>query len=86
MMHWLKWGIRIALAVLLLLDVSLFVQIRRHGWPSTATMKQIGPETFDIRVTQLPITLADWAIICGLLMMHAALIYLLWRFRRPVRA
>ena len=81
-MRWFRIAINITLAILLLFDVVLGVQVYVHGWPREVTMTDLSPGVESVKVNRVPFTRADARILAALIGVHALLICLAWRLRR----
>ena len=80
-MRWFRITINTALAILLLFDIVLGVQVYEHGWPSKVTLTEARPGVEAVNVSRLPFTGADAWILAALVGTHVLLIYLAWHFR-----
>ena len=81
-MRWFRIAINTALAILLLFDVVLGVQLYVHGWPAKVTLTEASPGVEAVKASRLPFTGADAWILAALVGAHVLLIYLAWHFRR----
>lgn len=83
-MRWFRIAINTALAVLLLFDVVLGVQVYVHGWPARIILTEARPGMEIVKVSRLPFTSADAWILAALVGTHVLLIYLAWHSRRRI--
>jgi hypothetical protein len=81
-MRWFKIAINSALAILLLFDVALAVQVCVHGWPAKVILTEASPGVQAVKVSRLPFTGTDVWILAALVVVHVLLIYLAWHFRK----
>jgi len=81
-MRWLRRVAGGLLAILLVVDALLIYEFCRYGPPMVVTegrTTRAGEAVF--KVTRMPVSNQDWAALACLLLLHALLIYVVWRFR-----
>ena len=80
-MSWSMITIKTALAILLLCDIVLGIQVYDHSRPSKVMLMEARSGVVAVNVTRLPFTVVDVWILVALVGTHVLLIYLAWRFR-----
>ncbi len=81
-MRWFRVVVNIALAVLLLLDITLGFQVYTHRWPATVTLTEASPGVETVKVSRLAFTTEDVWILAALVGANMLLMYLAWRFNK----
>jgi hypothetical protein len=81
-MVWSRVMINIALAVLLIFDAALGVQMYTHGWPARVTLTEASPGVETVKVSKLAFTAEDIWILAALVGANMLLMYLTWRFNK----
>lgn len=85
-MRWLRQAAKSVLVILLLIDALAIYKFWKYGPPlvlTDGTSPKPGVEVF--RVSRVPWSTSDWAILGGLIAAHLLVIYLIWLFRRRAK-
>jgi hypothetical protein len=79
-MPWLRRAAKSALAILLLIDALAIYEFWRYGPPIAATAgTSANPPEMVFKVSRVPPSTGDWAILGGLVAAHLLVIWLLRR-------
>lgn len=85
-MRGLRRAAKSVLVILLLIDALAIYEFWRYGPPIVATGgASPNPGEAVFRVSKVPPSSGDWAILGGLIAAHLLVIYLVWLFRRGSR-
>jgi hypothetical protein len=83
-MGWKRGLLRALLAILIVFDLLLVLQARRHGWPVTLSGQSLGDGRTQVSVNPLTFTAVDWLLAILLVGVQGLVIYGNWRVGRPV--
>lgn len=78
-MGWKKGLLRTLLAILIVFDLLMILQVRRHGWPVGLSGVPLGDGQTQISVNQLPFTAVDWVLAVLLVGIQILVVYGNWR-------
>ena len=84
-MGWKKGLLRALLAILIIFDLLMILQARRHGWPVSLSGQPLGDGQTQISVNPLPFTALDWVLAVLLIGVQLLVVYGNWRVGRHGR-
>ncbi len=85
-MRWFRRAAKGVLVILLLIDALAIYKFWKYGPPLVlidGTSPKPGVEVF--KVSRVPWSTTDWAVLGGLIAAHLLVIYLIWLFRRRAK-
>ncbi len=82
-MRWKNVVLRGLLAILIIFDLLLFLEIRRYGWPVILSGQPLGGGRMGITVTRMTASAGDWLMAALLVSVQTAVVYGNWRLGHP---
>lgn len=83
-MKWKKRLLRTLLAALIIFDLLLFFQARRHGWPAFLSGQPLGDGRVQVDITAIPLSAVDCLLGALLVGFEGIVVYGNWRIGRTV--
>jgi hypothetical protein len=87
-MRRLKAPLTALFVLFVLIDAVVGFRLFSSGWPKQVSLSDVKPGGAEVQVASIPFTGSDWLMLVGVIVVHAVLVYLVWKawHSSPVRA